>query len=56
MLFCRVLQGLGAAAPRVITVALVRDSHQGRAMARIMSIIMAIFILVPAIAPAIGKA
>ena len=55
MLFGRVLQGLGAAAPRVITVALVRDSHQGRAMARIMSIIMAIFILVPAIAPAIGQ-
>ncbi|MEX0693019.1 MAG: multidrug effflux MFS transporter [Rhodospirillales bacterium] len=55
MLVGRVLQGLGAAAPRVITVAIVRDSHQGRAMARIMSIIMAVFILVPAIAPAIGQ-
>jgi len=55
MLVGRVLQGLGAAAPRIITVALVRDSYEGRAMARIMSIIMAIFILVPAIAPAIGQ-
>jgi len=55
MLVGRVLQGLGAAAPRVITVALVRDTYEGRAMARIMSITMAVFILVPAIAPAIGQ-
>ncbi|MCP4045898.1 MAG: multidrug effflux MFS transporter [Gammaproteobacteria bacterium] len=56
MLVGRVLQGLGAASPRIITLALVRDSYEGRAMARIMSIIMAVFILVPAIAPAIGQA
>lgn len=55
MLAGRVLQGLGAAAPRIITVAIVRDSYEGRAMARIMSIAMAIFILVPALAPAIGQ-
>lgn len=55
MLIGRVLQGLGAAAPRVITVALVRDTYEGRAMARVMSITMAVFILVPAIAPAIGQ-
>lgn len=55
MLVGRILQGLGAAAPRVITTAIVRDSHEGRAMARIISITMAIFILVPAIAPSIGQ-
>ncbi len=55
MLLGRVLQGLGAAAPRIVSVALVRDGYEGRAMARIMSIVMAIFILVPAIAPAIGQ-
>ncbi|MSU89307.1 MFS transporter [Rhodobacteraceae bacterium 2CG4] len=55
MLLGRALQGLGAAAPRVVTVALVRDSYQGRAMARIMSFVMAVFILVPALAPAIGQ-
>lgn len=55
MLVGRFLQGLGAAAPRIVSVALVRDGYQGRAMARIMSIIMAIFILVPSIAPAIGQ-
>jgi DHA1 family bicyclomycin/chloramphenicol resistance-like MFS transporter len=55
MLAGRFLQGLGAAAPRIVGVALVRDSYEGRAMARIMSIVMAIFILVPAIAPAVGQ-
>lgn len=55
MLAGRVLQGLGAAAPRIVGIALVRDGYEGRAMARIMSIVMAIFILVPAIAPAIGQ-
>lgn len=55
MLIGRVLQGLGAAAPRVVTVALVRDGYEGRAMARIMSVVMAVFIIVPAIAPGVGQ-
>ncbi|MEP3275663.1 MAG: multidrug effflux MFS transporter [Stappiaceae bacterium] len=54
MLAGRILQGLGAAGPRVVTLALVRDCYEGRAMARIMSFVMAVFILVPAIAPMIG--
>lgn len=56
MLLGRVLQGLGAAGPRIISISIVRDGYEGRAMARIMSIIMAVFILVPAVAPAIGQA
>jgi len=56
MLTGRVLQGFGAAAPRVVTVALVRDEYEGRAMARIMSVVMAVFITVPIIAPALGLA
>lgn len=55
MLIGRVLQGLGAAAPRIVAIALVRDGYEGRAMARIMSFVMAVFIIVPAIAPAIGQ-
>ena len=55
MLAGRVLQGVGAAAPRIVTLALVRDQYEGRAMARIMSLVMAVFILVPALAPAIGQ-
>ncbi len=55
MLVGRVLQGFGAAFPRIVTLALVRDLYEGRAMARIMSIVMAVFIIVPAISPAIGQ-
>lgn len=55
MLVGRFLQGLGAAPPRIIGIAIVRDGYEGRAMASIMSVVMAIFILVPAIAPAIGQ-
>ena len=56
MLLGRFLQGIGAAGPRVVTMALVRDQYAGRAMARVMSLAMAVFILVPILAPAIGQA
>ncbi len=55
MLYGRVLQGLGAAGPRSIVLALVRDQYEGRAMARIMSTIMSIFIMIPVFAPSIGQ-
>ena len=54
LLAARFLQGLGAAAPRVVATAMVRDMYEGRAMARVTSIIMTLFILVPALAPAVG--
>ena len=55
MLAGRLLQGFGAAGPRTVIIALVRDRYAGRGMARIMSFVMAVFILVPVIAPAIGQ-
>lgn len=55
MLVGRVMQGFGAAFPRIVSLALVRDCYGGREMARIMSIVMAVFIIVPAIAPALGQ-
>ncbi len=55
MLLGRVLQGFGAAGPRIVVVALVRDQYAGNAMARIMSLVLTTFILVPAVAPAIGQ-
>ena len=55
MLAGRFLQGLGAAGPRIVAVALVRDCYEGRAMARIMSLVMGVFILVPALAPGLGQ-
>ena len=56
MIAGRVLQGIGVAGPRIVTVALVRDQYEGRQMARLMSFAMAVFILVPTIAPALGQA
>lgn len=54
MLIARVIQGLGAAGPRVVAMALVRDLYSGRDMARIMSFVMVVFSVVPALAPTIG--
>lgn len=56
ILVTRVLMGIGAAAPRVVGVAIVRDFYAGREMARIMSFVMMIFALVPAFAPLVGTA
>jgi MFS transporter, DHA1 family, multidrug resistance protein len=50
----RVLWGFGAAGPRSIAVAMVRDSTSGVAMARLMSFVMTIFLIVPILAPSIG--
>ena len=55
LLAARVLQGLGAAATRVISVAVVRDLVEGRRMAQIMSMAMTVFMLVPIIAPGLGQ-
>ena len=54
LLASRFFQGLGAAGPRIIAMALIRDLYEGRAMARVMSFIAAVFIIVPALAPIIG--
>ncbi|WP_424967430.1 multidrug effflux MFS transporter [Dinoroseobacter sp. S375] len=53
-LIARVVQGIGAAGPRVVAIAMVRDLYVGRHMARIMSLVFLIFALVPAIAPSLG--
>ena len=55
MVLGRVVQGFGAAGPRIVTVALVRDRFTGVEMARTMSLIMGLFILVPVLAPAVGQ-
>lgn len=54
MLAARVLMGLGAAGPRTVSIAIMRDLYAGREMARVMSFVMTVFILIPAIAPSIG--
>ena len=55
MLIGRVIQGLGAAAPRVVSMAMVRDRYEGRELARVNSFVTTTFILVPMIAPSIGQ-
>ena len=55
MIAGRVLQGIGVAGPRIVTLAMVRDQYQGRQMARLMSFVVAIFMLVPTVGPALGQ-
>ena len=55
MMAGRLLQGFGAAGPRVAALAMVRDGAKGADMARIMSFVMSIFMLVPILAPSIGQ-
>lgn len=54
MIVARVLQGVGAAGARVISVAMVRDRYEGREMARVMSLALMIFLAVPMFAPSLG--
>ncbi len=49
------MQGIGAAATRVITLSIVRDVYGGRMMAEVMSLVMMVFMIVPVIAPSIGQ-
>jgi MFS transporter, DHA1 family, multidrug resistance protein len=55
LLLARVLQGVGASAPRVVGMAMVRDLYKGRDMARIVSFVMMIFMVMPALAPLLGQ-
>ncbi|HYP97463.1 MAG TPA: multidrug effflux MFS transporter [Polyangiaceae bacterium] len=56
LLVGRGLSGFGAAGPRIVSVALVRDAHTGSGMARVMSFVQTVFILVPVLAPSLGQA
>ena len=55
LLLSRVLQGVAVAAPRVVSVAMVRDRYRGREMAQLMSFVMMVFMVVPALAPLMGQ-
>ena len=45
LLIARMVQGIGSAAPRTVSIAMVRDLFKGREMARILSFAMMIFTL-----------
>ena len=55
LLAARMIQGIGAAGPRTVSIAMIRDLFRGREMARIMSFVMMVFTAVPAIAPLMGQ-
>ena len=55
LLALRFVQGLGAAATRVIATSVVRDRFAGREMAEIMSLTFMVFMAIPIIAPGIGQ-
>ena len=55
MIFGRVLQGVGLASPRTLSIAMIRDSYSGNYMAKVLSIVVMFFILVPVIAPTLGQ-
>ena len=55
LLILRAVQGMGAAATRVITVSIVRDVFGGRAMAEVMSLVFMVFMVIPVVAPGIGQ-
>ncbi|HZF94306.1 MAG TPA: multidrug effflux MFS transporter [Allosphingosinicella sp.] len=56
LLASRAMQGVAAAATRVLVVSIVRDRYQGPAMARVMSLTMIVFMIVPILAPFFGQA
>ncbi|OBZ92402.1 bicyclomycin resistance protein [Pararhizobium polonicum] len=56
LLLLRFVQGIGAAAVRITTMAVVRDCFGGREMARVMSYVMIVFMIVPIVAPSLGQA
>jgi DHA1 family bicyclomycin/chloramphenicol resistance-like MFS transporter len=54
LLMARIIQGIGAAATRVLAIAIVRDCYEGRRMAQVMSLSFLVFLGVPIIAPSLG--
>lgn len=56
MIVARALQGVGAAATRVLAISIVRDCYSGRRMARVMSLTFIVFLAAPIVAPTLGQA
>lgn len=55
LLVLRFIQGIGAAATRVVATSTVRDRFSGRAMAEVMSLTFMVFMAIPIVAPGIGQ-
>ncbi|MFZ3583636.1 multidrug effflux MFS transporter [Loktanella sp. DJP18] len=55
LLLTRLIQGIGAAATRVIATSVVRDRFSGPRMASVMSLVMMVFMVMPVLAPNLGS-
>lgn len=55
LIIARTLQGMAAAASRVLVVSMVRDCYSGRQMARVTSLTYIVFLAAPILAPSIGQ-
>jgi DHA1 family bicyclomycin/chloramphenicol resistance-like MFS transporter len=55
LLGLRFVQGLGAAATRVVAMSVIRDRFSGREMASIMSLVFMVFMALPVVAPGVGQ-
>jgi DHA1 family bicyclomycin/chloramphenicol resistance-like MFS transporter len=55
LIVARTLQGMAAAASRVLVISMVRDCYSGRQMARVMSLTFIVFLAAPILAPSIGQ-
>ncbi|MCZ2328187.1 multidrug effflux MFS transporter [Bartonella sp. F02] len=55
LLILRILQGIGGAAIRVLTISIVRDLYSGRKMAEVMSIVVMVFLIAAMLGPATGQ-
>jgi MFS transporter, DHA1 family, multidrug resistance protein len=55
LLGLRAIQGIGAAATRVVAISVVRDRFAGRDMAQVMSLAFMVFMAMPIVAPGIGQ-
>jgi DHA1 family bicyclomycin/chloramphenicol resistance-like MFS transporter len=52
----RLVQGMGAAALQVVTMAVIRDCFSGQSMGRVLTFIFTTFMIIPIIAPSLGQA
>lgn len=55
LLVGRALQGVGAAGPKIIVRAMLRDLYTGDHLARVFSLIYTLFIFIPMMAPLLGQ-
>lgn len=56
LLAARFVGGVAVASTRVVPIAMIRDLHAGRAMAKVTSLVFMVFMAVPVVAPAVGQA